>query len=241
MEKKTFVLKSEYLSKEIEIKSYGHYGLNLLLFKPNVSDEIVSNLLNESLQHVLNIGKFKLFTVDSIDEESWLDKSIDPVKRSEKHYFYNRFIEEELMQYIYEESGGPAPVITCGASIGAFHAANSFFRRPDLFLGTIALSGIYDIKCMSDGYYDDNCYYNSPIHYLPNLNDTYWLSYLMSRRHIYIASGSGEGESPFYSQQLAKILYDKGIHHHLEIWDNQWDHSPKTWIAMLKYFLENKL
>jgi esterase/lipase superfamily enzyme len=241
MEKQTFGLKSEYLGKEIEIKSFGHYGLNLLLFKPDVNDESGGSLLIESIQHVLKIGKFKLFTVDSIDNEAWLDMSIEPEKRSEKHYNYNRFIEEELIPYIYEESGGPAPIITCGASFGAFHAANSFFRRPDIFLGTIALSGMYDIKCLSDGYYDENCYYNSPIHYLPNLTDTYWLSYLMSRRHIYIASGSGNGENPQYSQQLARILFEKGIQHHLEIWGNEWDHGPKTWTAMLKYFLENKL
>ena len=30
-----------------------------------------------------------------------------------------------------------------GCSMGAFHAANFFFRRPDLFDTVVALSGVY--------------------------------------------------------------------------------------------------
>ena len=63
----------------------------------------------------------------------------------------------------------------------------------------------------------------------------------MSRKHIYIASGSGEGEFPNKSIEFSNILTNKGIYNNLEIWGEEWDHSPKTWAAMLKYYLDKKL
>ena len=37
--------------------------------------------------------------------------------------------------------------------MGGLHAANFMFRRPDIFIGTIALSGYYD----SDLFFKDYC------------------------------------------------------------------------------------
>ncbi len=241
MEKKNILINSKFLNKEMELKSYGHYGLTLLLFRNiNTDDEDFITIVN-SLEHVINIGRCKVFITDTTDNESWYDKSKQGFDSSKRHFEYNNFIEEELVPQIYNESGGAVPIITCGTFNGAFHAANSFFRRPDIFLGTIALSGYFNINEITDGYFDDNCYFNSPVHYLPNLNDNYWLSYLMSRKHIYIASGSGEGEFPNKSIEFSNILTNKGIYNNLEIWGEEWDHSPKTWAAMLKYYLDKKL
>ena len=53
--------------------------------------------------------------------------------------------------------------------LGATHAANLYFRRPDLFNGLLALSGIYDASYGFGSYMDDLVYMNSPVHYLPNL------------------------------------------------------------------------
>ena len=241
MDKKIQKWQSEYLNKEMEIRSFGHYRLTLLLIRNSGTnfDDCIN--LVDSLEHIIKIGKCKIFLIDNVDEESWGNKDIDPKQRSRRQFEYNNYIEEEVVNYIYSECGGPVPLMTCGADNGAYHAANLFFRRPDIFLGTIAVSGFYDIKMLTDGFFDDNCYYNSPVHYLPNLNDNYWLSYLLSRKHIYLASGSGSGENPEKTQELTRILFDKGIHHHTEIWGTEWDKSPRTWIAMLKYFLENKL
>jgi len=232
---------SEYLGRDIQVKSYGHYGLNLLLFRCTKFRDSDTDTLIHSLDHYLNIGKCKLFIVDVIDEESWLNKTISPFERSKKHFEYNNFIEEELVPLIYNQSGGAVPIISCGANSGAFHAANTFFRRPDIFLGTIAMSGFYDIRHLSGDYFDDNCYFNSPCDYLPNLNDNYWLSFLMSRKHIYLCSGSGNGENPEYTRRLSEILFNKGIIHSFEIWGAEWDHSINTWVNMLKYYLDNRL
>ena len=64
-----------------------------------------------------------------------------------------------------------ARALTTGASFGAFHAANTFFRRPDLFGGAIAMSGFYDLgRNYLDGYSDDNVFFNNPAWYLPGVS-----------------------------------------------------------------------
>jgi esterase/lipase superfamily enzyme len=45
----------------------------------------------------------------------------------------------------------------------------------------LALSGKYDMSGFFGGYYDDNIYYNTPSHYVPNLSDHNQLEAL--RRH----------------------------------------------------------
>ena len=53
-----------------------------------------------------------------------------------------------------------------GASLGAYHAANTLFKYPDVVKRCFALSGVYDMKRFMDGAYDDNFYFNNPVDYL---------------------------------------------------------------------------
>jgi esterase/lipase superfamily enzyme len=130
------------------------------------------------------------------------------------------------------------PIITTGASLGAFHAANSFFRRPDIFSGTIAMSGSYDLKSYTKGYYDDNVYFNSPVDYLPNWNDEYMLNHARKGK-IIIATGQGSYEDPQASINLSNILNSKGIRHWLDLWGYDMPHDWPTWRKMLPYFLNH--
>jgi len=243
MDPKIQSLQSAHLGKEMKIAEYGHYGVNILLF-PTQSDDFLeaekSGLLG-SISHFLDSGRCKVYSVDGVNFESWLNNEISPEARSKRHFEYDKFICEEVVPYIFENSGGAVPIITCGASIGAFHAANTYFKRPDIFLGTIAMSGTFNIQHYSGDFFDENCYFNSPIHYIPNLNDSYWLSFLKSRHHVFISSGSGVNEYPHNSVHIGEILSSKGIPHLIDIWGDEWGHDIETWKKMLPYFIENKL
>jgi len=80
-------------------------------------------------------------------------------------------------------------VAICGASLGAYHAANIAFRHPDLISHLISLSGAFDISDFFDGYYDDNVYFNSPYDYLPNLPDPWRFN------HMGLILGTGEWDN----------------------------------------------
>src|SRR5947209_2134305 len=69
------------------------------------------------------------------------------------------------------EGQGLIAVTTMGMSLGAYHAANTLLKHPDAVKRCFALSGVYDLSNFMDGMYDDNFYFNNPVHYIPNLND----------------------------------------------------------------------
>ena len=85
------------------------------------------------------------------------------------------YITDEVVPFLRELANqrngwtGYPGVLVFGCSLGATHAANLYFRRPDLFDRLLALSGIYTADYGWDGYMDEVVYRNSPEHYLANL------------------------------------------------------------------------
>jgi esterase/lipase superfamily enzyme len=153
---------------------------------------------------------------------------------------YNHYVTDEVAPYIWNSCQGRIGIITCGASLGGYHCANQLFRRPDLFDGMIAMSGNYNIGNFTDGYYDDNVYFNDPLAYLPKLDDDYFLPMLRQKQHIHILSGQGAYENPEGSRQLAGVLAAKGIPHNLDLWGYDMPHDWPTWRAMIKYYIGAK-
>ncbi len=244
MRREATVINSKHLGKDINVSIFGHFGLSLILF-PTLGDSCLENEtegLIESVENYIKNGRIKIYSVDSVNGESWLaGDEVTAEQKSKRHYEYNNFIIEELLPFIYNSCGSAVPILTAGCAHGAFHAANTFFRRPDLLIGTLAIDGLYNIQEYSKNYFDENCYFNSPVHYLPNLNDNYWLSNLRSRHHVYLASGSGPGEHPGCATKLGEILNDKNIPHMVDIWGNEWGYCRDTWRTIFKHFVETKL
>jgi esterase/lipase superfamily enzyme len=234
---------SPHLNKQMEIAVYGHYGFALLIFPTAASDylECERHRLIEAIAPFIDAGKMKAFSINSITGESWLNDHVPPPYRAVRHQHYNAYVEQEVVPFIHNHCSNETPIMTAGASLGAFLAANTFFRRPDIFAGTIAMSGMYDVKPYCDGYYDDNCYFNSPMDYLPNLTDETLLARLRAAHHIYLLSGRGDYEAPERTVHLGAILADKGIPHHLDLWGDDIHHDWPGWCAMLPHVLQSQL
>ena len=230
---------SPNLDRQMDIAVYGHYGFALLMFPTAAADflEYERFSLIEAIRPFIDSGKLKAFSVGSINNESWLNDHVPLPYRAIRHQQYNEYVVQEVVPFIRNHCSQETPIITTGASFGALHAANMLFRRPDVFDGTIAMSGTYDIKSYSKGYYDDNCYFNSPVDYLPNLADEFYLGRLRSKQHIYILSGQGDYEAPEKSIQLGHVLSGKGILHHLDLWGYDIPHDWPTWRSMLPHVL----
>ncbi len=230
---------SPNLNKDMEIAVYGHYGFALLMFPTAGADflEYERFQMIDSIQPFIDSGKCKVFSINSINNESWLNKQMYPPHKSLRHGQYNQYVVGEVAPFIFDHCKGNVPIITTGASLGAYHAANTFFRRPDIFRGTIAMSGVYGLKEYSDGYYDQHVYFNSPVEYLPNATNETYLSQMRNNLGIVIASGQGEYEDPSASVRLSNILNSKGIRHWLDLWGYDVKHDWPTWRDMLPYFL----
>jgi esterase/lipase superfamily enzyme len=233
---------SPRLNKHMEIVSYGHYGFSLLLVPTAAADylEYERFQLIKSIAPYINDGKVKVFSINSINTESWLNKQMHPRHKAMRHQQFNEYVFEEVVPYIKNATSQDTPIIVCGASFGALHSMNLFLKRPDLFQGVVAMSGCYDLTSYSDGYFDDDVYFNSPEHYMKNLGDGWHLDNIRWAQKILISTGSGAWEKPEYSRSFSGVLASKGIDHELDIWGHDMPHDWDTWRKMLPYYLETR-
>ena len=235
---------SPSLHKDMEIVTYGHYGFPLLMFPTAAADylEYERFLMLDQIAEFINAGKVKVFSINSINSEAWLARSVHPKWKGIRQNQYNDYICREVVPYIWNSCGGRHGIITTGASLGAYHCVNQLLRRPDLFSGCIAMSGCYDIReyYESYGYHDQNIYFNNPVEYLPNLWDDHFVPMLQHKEHIHILTGQGPYEKPSASWELSHLLWTKGIPHELDVWGHDMRHDWPTWRAMLKFYLAAK-
>lgn len=233
---------SPSLNKEMPVAVYGHYGFALLLV-PTAAADYLEYERFQLLDHIapyVDAGLVKVFSIDSINNESWLDKKAEPWYKSLRHQQWNDYVYNEVVPFIRHRTSGETPIITSGASFGALHSMNLFLKRPDLINGTIAMSGVYDLMEYTNGHYDDHVYFNSPMHYMPNLSDHGILDNIRRSRNLHIVTGSGSYEDPSSSGRFARILYDKGINYELDVWGRDWPHDWDTWKAMLPHYLSSR-
>ncbi|HRO85469.1 MAG TPA: alpha/beta hydrolase-fold protein [Niabella sp.] len=233
---------SHRLNKEMPIVTYGHYGFALLLVPTAAADflEYERFQMIDSLAPHIDAGKIKVYSIDSVNNESWLNKNMAPWDQSIRHQQWNEYIFNEVIPFIRTSSSQDTPIIVSGASFGALHSMNLFLKRPDIINGVIAMSGVYDLTYYSNGYMDDNVYFNSPQHYVPNLTDHNMLEMIRRSHHIHILTGSGPYEDPKAGGEFAKLLYDKGINYEFDNWGTNYKHDWPTWRDMLPFYIKTK-
>ncbi|TXB67610.1 esterase family protein [Phaeodactylibacter luteus] len=233
---------SPALNKQMEIAVYGHYGFALLMLPTAAADylEYERFHLIDAISGPVNEGKAKVFSINSINAESWLNPDMHPRHKAIRHQQFNDYVVREVVPFIQQATSADTPIYTCGASLGALHAANLYFRRPDLFSGVIGMSGDYDLSTYTKGYHDQDVYFNSPVQYLPNLQDGQLLQQIRQSRHIHIVTGSGQWENPDASRRFSHILNAKGIPHELDVWGPDMPHDWDTWRKMLPYYLQTR-
>lgn len=230
---------SPRLHKEMPVAVYGSYGFALLLIPTAAADflEYERFQLIDAIAPFINAGKCKVFSINSINNESWMNYNMNPRDKIIRHMQFNDYVYNEVVPFIRNNTSWETPIITCGASFGALHSANLFFKRPDLINGCLSMSGVYDLTEYTRGYYDEDVYFNSPIHYLPNLTDHYVLEQIRQSHHIHILTGEGDFEDPEASRRFAGVLYGKGIWYELDVWGHDMKHDWPTWRSMLPHYL----
>jgi esterase/lipase superfamily enzyme len=241
MKKETTSWFSTSLQKEMPVAIYGHYGFALLLIPTAAADHLEYERfqLIDSLSHFINAGMLTVFSVNSMNNESWMNNDMLPAHKAIRHNQFNEYVFSEVVPFIRNTTSSETMIYTCGASFGALHAMNLFLKRPDIINGAISMSGVYDLTEYTKGYWDEQVYYNSPMHYIPNLTDSWYLDKIRSSHHIHIYTGSGNHEDPSANKRFSEVLWNKGIWHDLSVWGEDIHHDWPTWRAMLPYILQN--
>ena len=157
----------------------------------------------DALAEFIDGGRVKLFCVGSNNHESFLNSSAHPLHRSWRQRMFDEYIREEVFPFIYTSCQTETIAIsTMGASLGAYHAANTLFRYPHRVKRCYALSGVYDLKRFMNGVYDDNFYFHNPVDYMANLDDG-WNREQLASCEIHLATGSGPWEESRFSYTMS--------------------------------------
>src|SRR5215210_8196003 len=156
MERRTTSWFSPNLQTQMPLVAYGHSGPPLLMFPTAAADylEYERFQLIDAIRHHIEAGRVRAYSINSVNRYSLLNEQAPPQWKAELLTRYDRYITDEVLPLIRSDSGdhGARPMTT-GASLGAYLAANTYFRHPDLFRGTIPMSGSYDVRAYFNGYY----------------------------------------------------------------------------------------
>jgi len=238
---KTWV--SPHLGHEMTVRLYGDCGKAVLVFPQQEGHyfDFENFGMLESCRPFIEQGIIRLFCVDSVDCQSWANYSIAPGARALRHERYHAYLVKEVMPFIQRACGTPGrKSLTLGCSMGGFHAANLFFRRPDLVDGIISLSGIFDLRIFIGDYMDEAVYFNSPLHYLTNLSDPEYIDlYRESQIIIGVGQGSWEEDAIAQARALGEILAAKKVPAWIDYWGFDVSHDWPWWQKQLAYFLEH--
>lgn len=162
----------------------------------------------DALRDALEEGSIQFFCTACDYNGGWFNRELPPRDRVLRHNRYERYLIEEVLPLVRGLTGKPlAHVMGCG--FGAFLATTFALKHPDLVEQAASLSGNFSIQPLLDGYYDEDCYYNSPLDFVPNIEDEQLLARL---RRLNITLICGESEMCVGdNRRLAAILAEKRI------------------------------
>lgn len=231
---------SKELGQDMEFKVYGTGGKPVIVFPSSGGSffEYEDFGMIEACADFINSGEFQFFTPSSVDSQSWLNKEAHPAARAHRHNQYDAFITKEFVPYIRSRSDWEGNYLVTGCSMGGYHSANFYFKHPDLFDSLISLSGVYSLRFSVGDYMDENIYLNSPIDYLPSLNDPAFLERYCGSCIVF-AAGQGQWEEQTLHEMriLQRVLTDKNIFAWFDYWGYDVDHDWPWWRKMMPYFL----
>lgn len=230
MKKRTEKWRSPSLGRDMEITIWGESGTPILAFptRGQKSDQWNEYNMTDAIEYQLKNGYNQLFCIDSIDDQSLLNKKIDPSRRIIRHQQYDTYVMEEVVPFIRQHSSINF-IIVAGVDLGGYHAITFALKHPKEFGKAIGISGLYDIRSFFGDFYDDNVYYNNPVDFVPNINKRELLNNvravdfrLVSYTHDFRLDEA---------ERLSKIFRMKFIRHELDVWDldesKEWDLWPQ--------------
>jgi esterase/lipase superfamily enzyme len=230
------------LGRDMELLTFGHGGARVVVFPTRCGRffDYENWGLVDAVRDRIERGWMQLYCVDSVDQESFYCRALHPADRLRRHAAYEAYVMNEVLPLSERQNPGSF-LMSHGCSLGAFHAINIALRHPGLFRKAVGFSGRYalthgveDFPDLLDGYYDEQAYFHSPLHFLSGAREAQHLGYL---RQVEVTIAIGEAD-PFLDNNvgLSRVLDDKGIPNRLHIWQRR-AHCPRSWSQMARLYL----
>ena len=244
MSKESTSWHSERLGEEVNVVRWGAVGTPVLLFPTAAGDaeECERFLMIDTLSEFLAEKRIKLYSVNSVAGEAWVEKKTASEAAAVQNSF-DSFIYHEVVPAIRRDcESQDVEIVVSGASIGAYNALAAICRHPDVFSKAICMSGTYDMrKFTGDEQLGEDFYYSSPLDFLPDLDDDGDHLRGLRERFVLLTHGEGRWEEPAQSWRVADMLGSRGVPNRVDAWGQEWDHDWPTWRAMLPKYLDELL
>jgi esterase/lipase superfamily enzyme len=226
---------SAVLDRDMELLVFGYAGPRALAFPPAMGRffDWEDHGLIAALADQLERGAIQVYCLDTVDAESWANLDLRPTERARRHAQYDAYVRDEVLPLSSYENANSF-VIAAGVDFGAYHAVTFGLRHPDLVNSIVGLSGPYDVSRFTDGYSDDEIYFNNPMEFIPLEHEPQRLR-LLQQQEVLLGIGRGD-EYARNNEQFSALLSDKGIRHVLRLWDGN-GHSWAAWAAAIRPFV----
>ena len=217
---------------------HGHAGVAGIVFPTSQGRffEFEDRGMVDAVRDKVERGELQLYCVDSVDSESWYNRSVGPDWRIARQIQYERYILDEVLPLIALGNSSPYRV-TLGCSLGGFHAVNTLLRHPDRFTGCLSMSGVFDLQGIGflRGYHSEDVYLNQPLQFLPNLREEHVLEQL---RRDTVVLATGEHDQCWNdNERLAAAMRERGLPVRLEVWGDGARHDWPWWKRMMQAYL----
>ena len=229
---------SPNVEQEVQLVRWGTFGTPVLLFPTAGGDaeEVERFHLIGALQPLLDAGRIKVYSTDSVAGSAWFSGKHSAEYCSRLQNCFDAFIYSEVTAAIRRDCASEdIEIVTAGASIGAFNALATVCRHPDVFRLAIAMSGTFDLSKYLEGRMNQDFYFSSPLHYLPRLEGPQLE--MLQKRLILLPTGEGDYEDVGESWRVAQVLGAKGVPNRVDLWGAHYHHDWQTWRDMLPKYL----
>lgn len=230
---------SSRLNRNMEWKQYGENGQGVLVIPSQDQRfyEWEDQGMVDVLSPLIEQGQIHLICCDSIDAETWSLTNGNYKDRIELHESWLHYIIDELIPRV---NNGKQLVVT-GCSMGGYHAANFFFRRPDLFCSLLSLSGLFHADYFFPDFRDELILRNSPLHFLAEQHDPSFLLDAFRDKQIILCCGQGYYEEITCPStlRLGELLQQKNIPAWVDIWGQDVHHDFHWWRKQAHYFFDH--
>lgn len=211
----TYSMKSFYsynLSKEIGFSVYGTKGKPIIVFQ-NLEDYNLSYkdyMINKDIESLVKAEKILIFMLESVDNESYLNKNSTQHQMNKRNEEYERYILHEFIPYIKSEYGVFGQFMLLGKKIGGYHAINFHLKHPDVFDISLAISPILNLRHLFKEEFNDNLsYFNSPIDYIWNNNDTWFVDKFRKETFIFSTEDDKANKESIEDMRIMQEAFKK--------------------------------
>jgi esterase/lipase superfamily enzyme len=203
----------------MELVIYGRAGRPVLAFPCEGGDAWHLELhgVVRAVGEYLHEGRLQLFCISTVDRDGFLDRDRQPSERSYLQLLYDHYVRTEVLELIRRVADPGHDIVTIGIGLGAYHAVNTLLKQPDVVKNCWGFSGVYQVDRLMDGVFDENFYFNNPLHYLQNLTDPRILAVLGSCS-VDLVTAAGGNRSVTDSYLLDEVLRARGVRSVVHDW-----------------------